>query len=109
MKKRKSKTQYLKQLMALPLIAFILWSCSDNQGVTGKEMLKYWRYTANMEEILRTGQMNEKDLEEGIILPIENKAEYDALQDIYNRMNSNQKKSVYELPPYLEPIEDSSN
>ncbi|MEQ8473811.1 MAG: M56 family metallopeptidase [Marinoscillum sp.] len=101
MTKSKSKTQYIKQLMVLPVLALILWACSDNAGVTGKEMLQYWRYTANMEEILRTGSMNEKDLKEGIIQPIRTRKEYDDLADIYNRMNSAQKESVYELPPYI--------
>lgn len=72
-------------------------------------MLKYWRYTANMEEILLTGGMNENDLKDGIILPIENRKQYDELQDIYSRMNSSQKKSVYELPAYLEPIENTTS
>jgi len=105
MTKSKSKTQRIKQLMALPILALIFWSCSDNGGVSGKEMLEYWRYTANMEEILRTGSMNDEDLKEGVIQPIETKAQYDELVELYNRMNSAQKKSVYELPPYLEPIE----
>ncbi len=91
-------------MLVIPLFVFIIWACSDNSGVTGKEMLMYWRYTASMEEILRTGGMNEKDLNEGILLPIENRKQYDELQDIYSRMNNTQKKSVYELPPYLEPI-----
>ena len=107
MTKTKSKSQIAKQFLVLPLLALILWSCSDSHGVTGKEMLKYWRYTASMEEILRTGEMNEGDLKEGIILPIENRKQYDELQDIYSRMNGSQKKSVYELPPYLEPIESN--
>lgn len=93
-----------KQLFALPLVAFVLFACSDHAGVSGKEMLHYWRYTASMEEILKTGTMDENDLREGVVLPIENREQYDELKDIYNRMNSAQKESVYELPPYLEPI-----
>lgn len=105
MTQTKSKTHYLRKMLVIPLFVFIIWACSDNSGVTGKEMLKYWRYTASMEEILRTGGMNEKDLNEGILLPIENRKQYNELQDIYSRMNNTQKKSVYELPPYLAPIE----
>ena len=104
MTKPKSNTAILKQMLVVPLMAFILWSCSDNGGVSGKEMLHYWRYTANMEEVLRTGDMSEKDRKEGIIIPLETRAQYDELQDIYNRMSKAQKESVYALPPYLEPI-----
>jgi len=106
MTKRKSKTQILKQAFVVPLLGLIILACSDNAGVNGKEMLLYWRYTANMEEILQTGAMNEVDLSEGIILPIENKEQYDELVNIYNRMNQSQKESVYKLPPYLEPISE---
>ena len=105
MTKVKSKTQHIRQFMVLPILALILWACSDSGGVSGKEMLHYWRYTANMEEVLRTGDMNEEDLKEGIIQPIETRAQYDELADIYNRMSNAQKESVYELPPYLEPID----
>ncbi len=105
MTRPKSKTQYLKQFLVIPLFVGVIWACSDSSGVTGKEMLKYWRYTASMEEILRTGEMSEKDLNEGVLLPIENRDQYDELQEIYSRMNNAQKKSVYTLPPYLTPIE----
>ncbi|UII20661.1 M56 family metallopeptidase [Fulvivirga ligni] len=101
MTKQKTKTQIIKQILVLPLLALIIWSCSDNPGVSGKEMLKYWRYTASMEEILQTGVINNADLKEGIILPIENKKQYNELKDIYNRMNNTQKESVYNLPSYL--------
>ncbi len=105
MYRKKTKIQPFKQLLVLPMFAFILWACSDTTGVSGKEMLRYWRYTANMEEVLQTGTMNENDLKEGIIKPIENKEQYDELKGIYNRMNQKQKESVYALPAYLEPIE----
>ncbi|MDW3195531.1 MAG: M56 family metallopeptidase [Cytophagales bacterium] len=108
MTQQPQKTGYLRQLLVIPLLLVIIWSCSDNQGVSGKEMLKYWRFTANMEEVLQTGQVNENDLKEGVILLIETKKQYDELQDIYSRMNNSQKKSVYELPPYLEPIENTT-
>lgn len=101
-----SKIQRLKQLMTIPIIVLLFWACSDNEGVSGKEMLQYWRYTANMEEVLRTGTMNEADLKEGIIQPIKGKAQYDELVNIYNRMSTTQKESVYELPPYMTPIEE---
>jgi len=98
------KAGYYKQALVLPMVILVFWACSDNEGVSGKEMLKYWRYTANMEEVLQTGMMNEEDLKEGIILPIEDKQQYDELQSIYNRMNKAQKESVYPLPGYLEPL-----
>ena len=101
MTKTKSKMATIKQWLVLPLFVFLFWACSDNGGVTGKEMLQYWRFTANMEEVLQTGGMNEKDRQEGILQPIETKAQYDKLVDIYNRMNHSQKNSVYKLPPYL--------
>ena len=106
MKKQKTKIHRLKQALVVPLFILVLIACSDNPGVSGKEMLRYWRSTANMEEVLRTGTMNEEDLKKGIIVPIETKAQYDSLMDIYNRMNKKQKKSVYKLPAYLEPVKD---
>jgi hypothetical protein len=106
MKKQKSKIHRVKQGLVIPLFILVLIACSDNPGVSGEEMLKYWRSTANMEEILRTGTMNKEDLKKGIIVPIETKAQYDSLMDIYNRMNKAQKKSVYKLPAYLEPIKE---
>lgn len=106
MKKQKTKIHHLKQILVVPLFILILLACSDNPGVSGKEMLTYWRSTANMEEVLRTGTMNEEDVKKGIIVPIETKAQYDSLMDIYNRMNKKQKKSVYKLPAYLEPVKD---
>ncbi len=104
MKKQKTKIHRLKQALVIPLFILVLVACSDNPGVSGEEMLKYWRSTANMEEVLRTGTMNEDDVKKGIIVPIETKAQYDSLMDIYNRMNKAQKKSVYKLPAYLEPV-----
>ncbi len=106
MKKQKSKTHSVKQVLVIPMFVLILIACSDNPGVSGKEMLKYWRSTANMEEVLRTGKMNDEDLKKGIIVPIETKSQYDSLMDIYNRMNKKQKKSVYKLPAYLEPVKE---
>lgn len=99
-----NKMQIFKQVLVVPFLITVVWACSDNEGVSGKEMLKYWRYTANMEEVLQTGMMNENDLKEGVILPIENREQYDELQNIYNRMNKAQKESVFALPGYLEPI-----
>ncbi|MCG6188577.1 M56 family metallopeptidase [Maribellus maritimus] len=104
MRKQKEKIHSIKQSMVIPLFILILIACSDNPGVSGEEMLKYWRSTANMEEVLRTGTMDDEELKKGIIVPIETKARYDSLMDIYNRMNKAQKKSVYKLPAYLEPI-----
>ncbi|MEQ8808622.1 MAG: hypothetical protein RIE59_06095, partial [Imperialibacter sp.] len=86
--------------------AVILISCSDNPGVSGKEMLYYWRYTAGMQEVLETGEMSEKDLKEGILLPIETKGQYDKLMSIYKNMSNGQRGSVYKLPAYLEPLTD---
>lgn len=106
MTKQKNRIQRFKQVLVIPLFILVLIACSDNPGVSGKEMLSYWRHTANMEEVLRTGKMNEEDLKKGIIIPIENKAQYDSLMNIYNRMNKAQKKSVYKLPAYLEPIKE---
>lgn len=106
MTKQKNKVQRFKQVLVIPLFIVVLFACSDNPGVTGKDMLTYWRSTANMEEVLTTGRMNEKDLKEGIIVPIETKAQYDSLMSIYNRMNKAQKKSVFKLPAYLEPIKE---
>lgn len=105
MKKQKTKIHWLKQVLVIPLFVLVLITCSDNPGVSGEEMLKYWRSTANMEEVLRTGTMSEDDFKKGII-PIETKAQYDSLMDIYNRMNKKQKKSVYKLPAYLEPVKE---
>ncbi|AUP80934.1 M56 family metallopeptidase [Flavivirga eckloniae] len=105
MKKQKSKNQRFKQLLVIPLFLLAFWSCSDNGGVSGKEMLHYWRYTAAMEEILQTGRINEDDLKDGVIKGISGKEEYDKLLDIYNRMNNDQKRSVYQLPPFIAPIE----
>ncbi len=106
MNRQKSKIHWVKQVLVIPVFVLVIIACSDNPGVSGKEMLQYWRSTANMEEVLRTGKMNEEDLKEGYIVPIETKAQYDSLMDIYNRMNKKQKKSVYKLPAYLEPVKD---
>lgn len=106
MRKQKEKIHSIKQSMVIPLFILILIACSDNPGVSGEEMLNYWRSTANMEEVLRTGTMDDEDLKKSIIVPIETKARYDSLMDIYNRMNKAQKKSVYKLPAYLEPISE---
>lgn len=105
MNKRPSNIQLIKKILVLPVFALVFFACSDNAGVSGKEMLEYWRHTANMEEILKTGSMNEEDIKAGIIVPIETKAQYDKLNKIYGNMSSKQKKSVYKLPPYLEPVE----
>jgi hypothetical protein len=93
-----------KKLMIIPLMVMIMVCCTDNKGVSGKEMLEYWRYTASLEEILTTGELNKYDLENGIILPIENKEQFNRIMNIYKRMNHNQKKSVYKLPSYMEPV-----
>lgn len=106
MKKKKTKIHRLKQAMVIPLVILVFIACSDNPGVSGEEMLRYWRSTANMEEVLRTGTINKEDVKKGIIVPIETKAQYDSLMDIYNRMNKKQKKSVYKLPAYLEPVKE---
>jgi hypothetical protein len=104
MSKTKTKIEFLKKLLVIPVIIAVFIACSAKGGATGKEMLEYWRSTANIEEILRTGTMNEEDLKAGIIVPIETKGQYERLLSIYKKMNGHQKKSVYELPPYLEPI-----
>ena len=104
MKNQSSSHNPFRKLLIIPFLALILISCSDNKGVSGKEMLEYWRYTANLEEILVTGKMNDKDLKEGIVIPIENKSQYKRAMDIYTRMNHIQKKSVYKIPSYMEPI-----
>ncbi|WP_339810770.1 M56 family metallopeptidase [uncultured Imperialibacter sp.] len=106
MTRGKSSMYALKQVFIVPLLAVILISCSDNPGVSGKEMLYYWRYTAGMQEILETGEMSEKDLKEGILLPIETKGQYDTLMAIYKNMSNGQRTSVYKLPAYLEPLTD---
>ena len=106
MTRQKTKIHRLKQGLVVPLFILVLIACSDNPGVSGEEMLTYWRSTANMEEVLRTGKMNEEDLKKGVIIPIETKAQYDSLMDIYKRMNKAQKKSVNKLPAYLEPIKE---
>ncbi len=104
MSKTKTKIEFLKKLLVVPVIIMVFIACSAKGGATGKEMLEYWRSTANIEEILRTGTMNDEDLKDGIIVPIETKDQYERLLSIYKKMNGSQKKSVYELPPYLEPI-----
>ncbi|MEQ9376968.1 MAG: M56 family metallopeptidase [Imperialibacter sp.] len=106
MTKGKSRMYSLKQVLIIPMLAVILISCSDNPGVSGKEMLYYWRYTAGMREVLETGEMSEKDLKEGILLPIETKGQYDTLMSIYKNMSNGQRGSVYKLPAYLEPLTD---
>lgn len=105
MSKTKSRVQFLKKLLVIPVFTAILLACSAKGGVTGKEMLYYWRHTANMEEVLRTGTMNEDDLKDGAILPIETEAQFYKLKDIYKKMNSTQKKSVYQLPSAPIPID----
>ncbi len=106
MTKGRSSMYALKQVLIVPMLAVIFISCSDNPGVSGKDMLYYWRYTAGMQEILETGDMNQKDLKEGILLPIETKGQYDTLMSIYKDMSSGQRGSVYKLPAYLEPLTD---
>lgn len=104
MRNQSSSQNPLRKLLIIPFLGLILISCTDNKGVSGKEMLEYWRYTANLEEILVTGKMNDKDLKEGIVIPIENKSQYNRVMDIYTRMNHTQKKSVYKIPSFMEPI-----
>ena len=106
MTKGRSSLYALKQVLIVPMLAVIFISCSDNPGVSGKEMLYYWRYTAGMQEVLETGDMSEKDLKEGILLPIETKGQYDTLMSIYKSMSNGQRGSVYKLPAYLEPLTD---
>jgi hypothetical protein len=105
MNKGKSKFQFFKKLLIIPIIACTSLACSDNPGVSGKEMLEYWRSTANMEEILRTGTMSKEDFENGVIIPIETKEQHQRLQNIYNKMNRAQKNSVFRLPAPV-PIQE---
>lgn len=98
MNKRPSGTPLFKKILVLPVFAFVFFACSNNEGVSGNEMLYYWRHTAKLHEILSTGSMSDKDIEAGIIVRLETKAQIDKLNNIYDEMSSKQKKSVFRLP-----------
>ncbi len=104
MTKKESRWQYLKMLVVSPFLVITFMACSDNPGATGREMLEYWRATAAIEEIMAAGEMSEADLENGILVPIETREQYEKLQQIYQKMNGSQRESVYKLPAFLPPL-----
>jgi hypothetical protein len=98
-----SKFQLLKKIGAISILVFALFACTDHAGVSSKEMLLYWKYTAAQEETLITGVFK-KDVNSDA-KPIETKEQYDKLLSIYKHMNSDQKSSVIKLTHWLEDEE----
>ncbi len=104
MNKSKSKYESLKMLLTVPILAILIIGCADSKGVSGEDMLYYWRYTAMTQQILEQGGVDESVFADGVLQPIETEAQFRKLQGIYDNMSRAQKKSVFKLPPNPIPM-----